>query len=159
MSDCISLTHQEAKKKFQSDLADILGVDPHLGDIPKDVTLDEAKGFLALAMGHSITVTLCKYDGEEIQIVVPRAATVRVLKKAIKRTLTLRAARSGDTKRVSWKCVWKSYWLYFDNQKLTNDHASILHYGIQNQDKIGFVKRLRKEDKAKRPRQKHQKQY
>ena len=63
----LPIRHDEAKKTFQSKLGEIVEEDPYLGDLPKDVTLDEAKGFVALSSGQALAVTLVKYDGEEIR--------------------------------------------------------------------------------------------
>ncbi|XP_065834998.1 U11/U12 small nuclear ribonucleoprotein 25 kDa protein-like [Oscarella lobularis] len=148
----LPIRHDEAKKTFQSKLGEIVEEDPYLGDLPKDVTLDEAKGFVALSSGQALAVTLVKYDGEEIPIVVSHGATVRTLKKVIRQTVALKSERAGDRRRISWKYVWKTYWLYYNNQKLTDDNARINQYGMHDQCKLGFVKRLRKEDKPKRLR-------
>ncbi|KAK2148795.1 hypothetical protein LSH36_482g01014, partial [Paralvinella palmiformis] len=39
--------------------------------------------------------------------------------------------------------IWKTYWLYFQGQKLMDDHRKIKEYGIGNKDEVTFIKRLR----------------
>ena len=48
--------------------------------------------------------------------------------------------------------VWRTYWLAYKNQKLTNDSEKIANYGLKNKEEITFVKKLRRESKQKLPR-------
>uniref|UniRef100_A0A8D8PNB8 U11/U12 small nuclear ribonucleoprotein 25 kDa protein n=1 Tax=Cacopsylla melanoneura TaxID=428564 RepID=A0A8D8PNB8_9HEMI len=115
-----------------------------LKHLPQDVTLEEIKSEIQLQHGHSIILYLKHGDGKKSRIVVPsKNTTVIDLKKSIKRQLNLQLKRTGLGKQISWKYVWKAYWLSFDGIKLTNDNLLLSEIGLESQSEITFVKRLK----------------
>lgn len=78
-----------------------------------------------------------------LAVVVHQGAKVKDLKQAIQRHLTLKQTREGRTTFISWKYVWRTYWLIFDGEKLSDNEKTITDYGIKNKDEITFSKRLR----------------
>lgn len=140
-----SLSHPEVMALFTEQLGKIMG-DPLLIGLPNEPTLDEVNSQIALEHGRAIVVNVRQQDeqGTLLPVVVIQNATVHDLKKAIQRHISLKLSREGGPNVVSWKYVWKTYWLSFEGQKLTEDHQPLMYYGIQSKDEVTFVKRLRR---------------
>eukprot|EP00058_Branchiostoma_floridae_P016604 XP_002602092.1 hypothetical protein BRAFLDRAFT_61248 [Branchiostoma floridae] len=117
--------------------------DPLLSDLPAGVTLDEVKSQIALEYGQAMKVIVRKECGGIMPIVVPQDATVVDLKHAISRYVTLKQTREGGTTKISWRYVWRTYWLTFDGEKLSQNNKKLKDYGIRNRAELRFIKRLR----------------
>lgn len=52
-------------------------------------------------------------------------------------------ARQSVRKKVSWKYVWRSYWLAFDGENLMDDNRKLLEVGVRHMSSLTFVKRRR----------------
>lgn len=139
------LSHPEVMSLFSEKLAEIMS-DPLLIGLPNEPTLDEVNSQIALEHGRAIVVNVRQQDemSTVLPVVVIQNATVHDLKKAIQRHISLKLSREGGPSIVSWKHVWKTYWLSFQGQKLTDDHQPLKYYGIQSKDEVTFVKRLRR---------------
>jgi len=139
------LSHPEVMALFSNKLAEIMK-DPLLIGLPNEPTLDEVNSQIALEHGRAIIVNVRQQDelNTILPVVVIQNATVHDLKKAIQRHISLKLLREGGPNIVSWKHVWKTYWLSFEGQKLTEDHQPLTHYGIQSKDEVTFIKRLRR---------------
>ncbi|XP_040212938.1 U11/U12 small nuclear ribonucleoprotein 25 kDa protein [Rana temporaria] len=137
------LPHAEVVDVFQEGLA-MMVQDPLLCDLPIQVTLEEINSQIALEFGQAMTVNVCKADKDIMPIVVVQNATVLDLKRAIQRYIQLKHQREGGIQHVSWKYVWRTYYLAFAGEKLDHDEKSLREYGIKNRDEVCFVKRLRK---------------
>lgn len=123
-------------------LDELLG-DPFLSDITQDTTVEEIEALTGLEYGQAMSLTICRADGENYNVIVNLNATVRDLKNAIQRSVGLQMKRSNSFKFINWKYVWKAFWLSFDRQKLQNDDKNLQEYGIRNHDELIFIKRLR----------------
>eukprot|EP00731_Ephydatia_muelleri_P026689 Em0018g789a len=145
-----SLSHVEVMKQIKQQISDLLA-DPFLQDLPKDVSLDEAKSQLALEEGKAIILSLRRYDGERVPVIIMQGATVQDLMRAIEKEITRKCNRSGKTQYISWRYVWRTYWLAHGQQKLTDRSGKLVSYGVGNHDEITFVKKLR-ESMGKAPK-------
>lgn len=137
------LSHAELKAFFQGALAKLLQADPVLKDLHPQVTLEEVQALIDLEHGQAMKVYIEKADGGFWNIVVPREATLHELKIALKHHIALYLNRKGLKKRISWRYIWKTYWLCFDREKLTNDNCKLLEYGIRNKSTLTFLKKRR----------------
>lgn len=137
------LSHQEAMSKVEAAIDEIVSTDSLLYDLPPEVTLEEVNSFIALEHGQAMLVNVQRADGEVLSVVVVQNGTVLDLKHAIQRHMTLKLSRSKGKKHISWKYIWKRYWLYFEGQKLTEDKKQLKEYGIRNKDEVTFMKRLK----------------
>ncbi|KAK8757608.1 hypothetical protein V5799_004765 [Amblyomma americanum] len=117
--------------------------DPLLNNLHPEVTTDELKSYLALEHGQAMSLVVHKADNDYYTVVVEQKATVLDLKKALRRHVTLRMARKGVKRVLSWKYVWKTYWLSFEGELLRDDKAFLRDFGIRNNSQLLFVKRLR----------------
>lgn len=138
-----TMSHMEAMSQVQEVLANLISEDPLLSDLPPQVTLEEVNSCVALEYGQAMVVNVRRADDEVIAVVVNQNGTVRDLKNAIKRYITLRQMRNGGKTHISWKYVWKRYWLYFNSQKLSDDHKTLKQYEIRNKDEVMFIKKLK----------------
>uniref|UniRef100_T1IHP2 SNRNP25 ubiquitin-like domain-containing protein n=1 Tax=Strigamia maritima TaxID=126957 RepID=T1IHP2_STRMM len=137
------LSHEEAIDLFNKTLSGLMKSDPLLSDLPSSVTLDEVNSQIALEYGQAMTVNVIKTNGQVYPIVVEQKATVLDLKHAIKRHVTLKQSRDGDLTPISWKYIWRTFWLYFDGQKLMEDKKKLKEYGIHNRAEVTFIKQLK----------------
>uniref|UniRef100_A0A0B6ZQE8 Ubiquitin-like domain-containing protein n=1 Tax=Arion vulgaris TaxID=1028688 RepID=A0A0B6ZQE8_9EUPU len=141
--DIPTFTHSEAMSTAQDMLAGLFVNDPFLCDLDPHVTLEEVNSMIALEYGQAMVVNVRRMDNEIVPIVVTQKARVIDLKHAIKRHFTLRQMRTGGSTRISWRYIWKRYWLNFNGDKLTDDNKKLKSYGVRNRDFVTFVKRLR----------------
>ncbi|KAK2176123.1 hypothetical protein NP493_681g00009 [Ridgeia piscesae] len=141
--DTTTLSHKEAMELFKDCLAELIVGDPLLSDLPTAVTREEVSSQIALAHGQAMTVNVRRADDHVLPVVVVNSATVHDLKRAIHRHVMLKQERENGTLHISWRYIWKSYWLYFNGEKLTKDNRPLKEYGIRNKDEVTFIKRLR----------------
>ncbi|GFO12052.1 U11/u12 small nuclear ribonucleoprotein 25 kda protein-like [Plakobranchus ocellatus] len=138
-----TFTHSEAMSTAQDMLAGVIMNDPLLRDLDPHVTLEEVNSMIALEYGQAMVINVRRADNEVIPIVVTQKARVIDLKHAIKRHFTLRQMRTGGSTHISWRYIWKRYWLSFNGEKLTDNNKKLKSYGMRNRDSVTFVKRLR----------------
>ncbi|GFS36812.1 hypothetical protein NPIL_480671 [Nephila pilipes] len=138
-----TLLHQEALAVVENEISKIIKSDPLLHYLPSGVTLDELNNMLALEHGRAMTVLVRRADNQKYSVVVEQKATVIDLKKAIQRHVTLKLKRDGCERSLSWRYIWRTYWLYHDGLKLTHNDKPLKDYGIVNNSELTFVKRLR----------------
>lgn len=142
------LDHNELVKLTKEAIDNIIESDPLFSGLPSDVTVEELKSQIAVAQGQAITLYLNRGELPKLGIVVPPHNTsVLNLKKAIKRHTNLSLKRENVKKKISWKHVWKKYYLCFDNVKLVNDNENIKAYGITNKAELYYVKKRREKNK------------
>lgn len=142
-----NLSHEDLLEITQSSIKRLIASDPILSDLPVDVTPEEVLAQIAVIQGQSITVTILRYSESPLNVVIPQQnTTVLDLKKAIKRSFTLKQQRQKSKTKVSWKYVWKTFWLQniANGKVLKNDKELVSQYGIVNKSELRFVKRLSK---------------
>lgn len=144
---CENASHEDFMRIVNKHLAALIKTDPLLCELPEDVTTDEAKSLIALHHGQSMMIYVRRFDGKVYKVIVEQLASVLDLKKAVERTFNLQNKRRPESAfrdvRISWRYVWKSFWLYFEGQKLTENKAKLKDYGVRNNSEITFIKRLR----------------
>ncbi|GIX90767.1 hypothetical protein CDAR_389591 [Caerostris darwini] len=138
-----ALLHQEALALVENEIAAIIKTDPLLQYLPLGVTVDELNSLLALEHGRAMTVNVCRADNQKYSVVVEQKATVIDLKKAIQRHVALKLKREGCERTISWRYIWRTYWLYHAGQKLTMNDKPLKDYDIRNNSELTFVKKLR----------------
>ena len=134
-------TFQETIQIVNDYIDELLG-DPLLCDLPQGVTLHELKSHIALEHGQAMTIKVQRADGDVYPVIVDQNGTVSDLKKAIQRYVHLWQERCGCVRTISWKYVWRAFWLVFNGQKLKDNRKPLKEYGIQNRDQVIFLKRL-----------------
>jgi len=138
-----SMSHHECMKLFQEKLKSLIGSDPLLSDLPELVTVEEVQSHIALEYGQAMSIHVQRADGALYSVIVEQNATVLDLKKAIQRHVKLKLSREEGNPHISWRYVWRSYWLCYAGTRLTDDNKKLRDYNIRNKDQVVFVKRLR----------------
>ncbi|XP_063884383.1 U11/U12 small nuclear ribonucleoprotein 25 kDa protein-like [Scylla paramamosain] len=136
-------SHAELKRFFQEAVSHLLEADPLLSDLHPQVTLEEVRVLNELEHGRAMKVYVERADGGLWGVVVPREATVRDLKLALKKHVALALGRQGVRKTVSWKYIWRNYWLALDGESLKNDNGRLLDVGVRHKSSLSFLKRHR----------------
>ncbi|XP_070533860.1 uncharacterized protein [Ptychodera flava] len=137
------LSHKEAMNTVWGEIEGLLK-DPLLNDLPSDVTAEELRSQIALEYGQAMTVNVRQQSGQVVPVVIVQGATVLDFKKAIKRHFAKKLEREGGNKYISWRYIWRTYWLVFDGEKLEDNDRKIKDYGIRNRDEVTFVKRYKR---------------
>lgn len=138
-----TLSFQEAMAIADSKIHSLIRNDPLLNNLHPEVTVEELRSYLALEHGQAMSLLVRRADGESYTVVVEQKATVLDLKKALQRHATLRMARKGVKRLISWRYIWKTYWLCFEGQRLDQDKVLLRDIGIRNNSELTFLKRLR----------------
>ncbi|CAN7993699.1 unnamed protein product [Ixodes persulcatus] len=121
----------------------LISNDPLLSNLHPEVTVEELRSYLALEHGQAMSLRVLRADGDPYTVVVEQKATVLDLKKALQRHATLRMARKGVKRVVSWRYIWRTYWLSFEGQPLNQDRTLLRDAGIRNNSELCFIKRRR----------------
>lgn len=48
------------------------------------------------------------------------------------------------TTKISWRYIWRTNFLVFDNEKLINDRQLLTHYGVGNRSVLKFLKKTKR---------------
>lgn len=88
---------------------------------------------------------------KKIHLQVPESTTtVGDLKKAIKRYFELNERRESkrnnkkSTTKISWRYIWRTNFLVFDDEKLINDRQLLTCYGVGNRSVLKFLKKTKR---------------
>ncbi|KAK7478651.1 hypothetical protein BaRGS_00030114 [Batillaria attramentaria] len=120
------LSHREIMHVVQDTVAGLISNDPLLKDLHPYVTLEEVNSMIALEYGQAMVVNVRRGDEDVMPVLVKQEATVLDLKHGIKRFIMLRLTRRGGGPiGISWRYVWRRYWLYYNGEKLTNDNKRL----------------------------------
>lgn len=144
--DIDNLSHEDLLEITQSSVKRLIASDPLLSDLPVDVTPEEVQAQIAVIQGQSITVSVLRYSESPLSVVIPQQnTTVLDLKKAIRRHFQLKLQRQKSKTKVSWKYIWRTFWLQntVNGKILKNDKELVSNYGVVNRSKLRFVKRLK----------------
>ncbi|CAD5119253.1 DgyrCDS7883 [Dimorphilus gyrociliatus] len=117
-------THNEMMNVFQTKIGELIQKEPLLQDIPVSITADEVQSLIDLEHGEAINIFVKKLDGKRKIIVVPLNGKVKDIKTGIKKQTLLELQKAGSV-HISWKYVWKRYWLIHEGQKLIDDNHPI----------------------------------
>lgn len=56
----------------------------------------------------------------------------------------MRQIRQKSKTKISWRYIWKTYYLQHGTEIMRNDNELVANYGVRNRSEIQFVKRLTK---------------
>lgn len=168
----LSKSHQRLRTETRERLTRLLAATPLLRDLNCDVTPEEIAAEIATVHGESIKVYVIREPYQQLKIIVPRNGTVRDLKAAIRRSFTALQHHREQTKNhsstdplvqsssqsnerrlrhtdepiaanISWKYIWRTYYLQSDSGPITDDTKTLLHYDICNKSILKFVKKIK----------------
>ncbi|KRZ26951.1 Sulfate transporter [Trichinella pseudospiralis] len=119
--------------------------DPFLkNSLSSKVTVDELRKEIAILQNGSLKIFIKRFDGKTIEIDIDKNATVKELKKVIQRTFSRNLYNESSIKHINWAYVWRTYWLRFNQQKLSDNGAHIYRLGIRDGCTLHFLKRLKR---------------
>lgn len=152
--------HQHLRNITRERLQHLLAKTPALCDLSYDVTPEEIAAEIAIVNGDSIKVYVTREPYKELKVIVPKNSTVRDLKAAIRRTFTALRNRQRNTQsesidsnerqhsgetipNISWKYIWRTYYLQNDTDALIDDEKTLRDYDIRNKTVLNFVKKIK----------------
>ncbi|KRZ50748.1 Solute carrier family 26 member 6 [Trichinella nativa] len=104
--------------------------DPILkNNLSSKVTIDELRQEIAILQNGSLKIFIKRFDGKTIEIDIDKNATVKELKKVIQRTFSRKLYNESSIKHINWAYVWRTYWLRFNQKKLSDNRAHIYRTG------------------------------
>lgn len=163
----LSKNHQYLRNETRKRLKNLFAATPALRDLHCDITPEEIAAEIAIINGDSIKVYVTREPYQQIKVIVPKNGTVRDLKAAIRRSFTALQNRqqtmrsetidaeksSSQSERrhsgepivanISWKYIWRTYYLQNDTEALTDDEKTLRDYGIRSKSVLKFVKKIK----------------
>ncbi|KAI8639637.1 hypothetical protein BD408DRAFT_260864 [Parasitella parasitica] len=117
-------------------IRNILEQDEILADISAHATVEELEALLAIEKGTAYNITVERLPLPPIAIVVHQSSTVQDIKRLIK----LHVNRQADSKKISWRYIWRTHCLEFQHIKLLNDTAAVSQLGIKQDSVLKFAR-------------------
>lgn len=162
-SSKLSKNPQHLRNETRERLKNLFAKTSTLRDLSYDVTPEEIAAEIAILNGESIKVYVTRDPYQQLKVIVPKNSNVRDLKAAIRRTFTALRNRQRTTDtidanfskqsnrrnsnetipNISWKYIWRTYYLQHDTQVLQNDEKSLRDYGVRNKTVLNFVKKVK----------------
>ncbi|KAJ4798910.1 U11/U12 small nuclear ribonucleoprotein 25 kDa protein [Rhynchospora pubera] len=99
-----------------------------------------------------ISLAILKLDNSTFDVQVAKGATISEVKASVEHLFYPLLKEEGIN--ISWSHVWSHFCLCFENQKLTNDKATLRSLGIKDGDKLRFVHHLSMEKRSRKIRSK-----
>lgn len=176
-SEQLAEYHQNLCNTTKEQLRTILSNTPLLRDLADDITQDELTAEIAFINGDSIKIYVQREPYEKLKVIVPRQCKVRELKatfqhcfeafqrRQAKRADNDRSKHSSSRQRhhtdrivahnvnISWKYIWRTYYLRYNGIALIDDEKLLSEYDIRSKAVLDFVKKTkinRKTRKTKR---------
>lgn len=156
-------SHQKLRYETRERLKHLLAVTPSLRDLNCDITPDEITAEIAIIHGDSIKVYVTREPYHKLKVIVPKTATVRDFKVAVRRCFNAsqnrQRALNDETKddikcierryiepivsNISWKYIWRTFYLQSDTDILMDDEKTLDDYNIHNKCVLKFVKKIK----------------
>lgn len=160
-------SHRNLLNVTKERLKRVLAVTPFLDDITTDVTNYQIADEIAILTGESIKIYVKREPYRKLKVIVPaRHTTIAQLKSAIQRSFSASQRRqrrhhqsssraecrqrSGFGETISWKYIWRTYYLQFNGTPITDDTKTIKNYDILNKSVLNFVKCIKVTKKLKK---------
>ncbi|CAG8433257.1 4140_t:CDS:2 [Diversispora eburnea] len=156
----ISITDDDNNRsKLQLDESDMLQQllkDPLLSDLAKlnsegNISLEEVDTLIALETGTAFEIKIERDGLEPFFLVVRQNSTIADLKKLIRLNFERQQRKQnvglGRIKKSSWKYIWKTYCLMFENKRLLQDKMPLQEYGIRSGNVLKFSRFIGKQRK------------
>lgn len=122
--------------------------DELLQDITTRTTLKQVQDLIAIEKGLAFQITIDRAplpsigifqqkayifaNFEDLELIVYQNTTVRQLKRKLRENLHI--------PKTSWKYIWKTYCLLFQNEKLLNDYQVMSQLGIKQHSVLKFTR-------------------
>ncbi|CAM6046388.1 unnamed protein product [Sphagnum compactum] len=127
-------THFKRRSQFEP-LASTLMDGPLLHNVPNH---SEMESLVVETAAGDVKLCILKLDGSCFEVTVPRNARVRDLKQAVMKYVDLSQQNKIGDGHISWKHVWGSFCLCYEDAKLIEDSAYLQSLGIKNNEQLRF---------------------
>lgn len=162
--------HRNLRNSTKERLQSILDATTLLRDFSGDVTHDEIAAEISIVKGDAIKIYVTREPYQRLKVIVSRTNTIVELKSAIKRSfnalqnrLRLKSAKDESSSKrcskrnetianISWKYIWRTYYLRHNRTALINNEKTLADYDIRNKDILDFVKKIKIDRKNQRKR-------
>ncbi|RIB13941.1 hypothetical protein C2G38_2248558 [Gigaspora rosea] len=132
--------------------------DPLLSDLTKlnnngSISIEEVDTLISLETGTAFEIKIERDGLESLILVVRQNSTISDVKNLIQLKVEKLQKESNKglrpNKKISWKYIWKSYCLTFENQRLLQDKLPIQELGIRSGCVLKFSRFVRKSRKKR----------
>lgn len=162
--------HRNLRNSTKERLQSILNATPLLCDFNGDVTYDDIAAEISIVKGDAIKIYVTREPYQRLKLIVSRTNTIIELKSAIKRSfnalqnrLKLKNAKDKSSSKrsnkhnepivnISWKYIWRTYYLRHNGAALINNEKTLAEYDIRNKAILDFVKKIKIDRKNQRKR-------
>lgn len=180
-SEQLAEYHQNLCNTTKEQLRTILSNTPLLRDITDDITQDELTAEIAFINGDSIKIYVQREPYEKLKVIVPRQCKVRELKatfqhcfeahqrRQAKRPDNDKSKHSSSRQRhhtepiavhnvnISWKYIWRTYYLRHNGIALIDDEKLLSEYDIRSKAALDFVKKIKINRKTRKTKHREHK--
>ncbi|KAI9362648.1 hypothetical protein BD770DRAFT_381481 [Pilaira anomala] len=130
---------QELLDKLQKEINQLLEHE-ELKDLDAFPTEEEIDMLIAVETGQAFQITLNRSPLPSIPLIVLQSSSVLDIKRMIKHQLEKmeKNDKTGRKRKISWKYIWRSHCLMFNNARLLNDRAVVSQLGIKQNSVLKF---------------------
>ncbi|CAG8755861.1 8307_t:CDS:2, partial [Cetraspora pellucida] len=130
--------------------------DPLLSDLTKlnnngSISIEEVDTLISLETGTAFEIKIERDGLEPLTLVVRQNSTILDVKNLIQLKVEKLQKQNNKglrpNKKISWRYIWKSYCLMFENQRLLQDKLPIQELGIRSGSVLKFSRFVRKSRK------------
>lgn len=180
-SEQLAEYHQNLCNTTKELLRTLLSNTPLLRDIDDDVTQDELTAEIAFINGDSMKIYVQREPYEKLKVIVPRQCKVRELKATFQHCFEAyqrRQAKRADNDKskhstsrqrhhtnrnavhnvnISWKYIWRTYYLRYNGIALIDDEKLLSEYDIRSKAILDFVKKIKINRKTRKTKHREHK--
>lgn len=167
-SEQLCENHQNLRNLTKERFKVLLLATSLLSDSDCDVTCDKIDADIAIINGTAIKLYVIREPFQMLKVVVSRFAKIYELKSAIQRSFNALQKRtrqksdkessksltSGDEHKrsnkivepianISWKYIWRTYYLRSNGTALLHDEKTLTDYGICTKSVLSFEKKAK----------------
>ncbi|KAI8080699.1 uncharacterized protein B0P05DRAFT_539229 [Gilbertella persicaria] len=125
-------------KELQAKIDQILN-DELLDDVPTFPTIEEIEALIAVEKGQAYNIKIERDPLPPLYIIVRQSSTVSDIKGLIKTQVErMEKEQTGRIRKISWKSIWHSHCLLFEQHLLLQDHVAVSQLGIKQNSVLKF---------------------
>ncbi|GAA5796126.1 hypothetical protein HPULCUR_001495 [Helicostylum pulchrum] len=130
---------QDLLQQLQTEINQLLDQE-ELKDLDTFPTEEEIDILIAVEQGRAFQVILNRDPLPSVPIIVLQSSTVQDIKRMIRHQLEKKENndKTGRKRKISWKYIWRSHCLMFNNARLLNDNAIVSQLGIKQNSILRF---------------------
>ncbi|KAG0747577.1 hypothetical protein G6F57_008297 [Rhizopus arrhizus] len=137
----MSKSPQRLIEELEKEINKILN-DELLKDVNLAVSNEELDALIAVEQEQAYRIKIERESLKPINLIVGQSNTVKDIKKLIQVKLERieKDEKTGRKRKISWKYIWRTYCLTFENTKLLEDTAVVSQLGIKQNSILKFAR-------------------